>query len=863
MAATMKRTETAAGAIISMSYILVCMMPLSNILLYPVPFWQYALTGAVLYAVLKGLTETKPGRITGLVVGIPAVLVFLFLLLDKGNAHKEFAVWMGKLGLAYEKLYFFEPLGGTKYDAFRLPILIMLTAATTLAVWLFRDRRFNFLALTGYGMTCFILSFEMAASPSKYPFVLFCILSMMSYAGSIYDRRRRAGVENRGTGVGGIMLASVPIMLVTLLIAVLLPKQDQPITWKWLDTQLSSAYSRIEQKFTNTDTEFFSLSATGFSGRAHLLGGRVRQSNTFVMEVKADSRAYLRGAAYANYTGSAWMLVDPAFDYGVEGQPESSVDLDEMGSLFGYMPPDLYLSPAADDEQSELVGKLADGTLADLLFPVLPMEITYRNMTTRTVMSPLKTMLPLKNADGAVFPVMENSRGILLATAFLGSGSNYSLSYRQPMYGDAILRKLLPLSRMGMYDDALRAYLASWDGITETVLEGKPDLALMNSVVAPNLLDRDGNRLPSPDLKAMISFVRGNPDPTLTPTYAKLAAWAQRSSEFHRKYTTLPETITTRTREFANTVTSGLTDDYDKAIAIRDALRETYPYTMITPRLPEGKDFVDWFLFDQKSGYCTSYATSMAVLLRTLNIPSRYVEGYVLPNKEEKEETYKVTNRYAHAWVEAYFEGFGWISFEPTPGFAEATDFLAQSTVDLSGYTGGNAPTDLEDLMRRYGDNRGIDGLDAGGFVTGPVKKPIPPLTMALMIGGGILLLLILLNAGSVLSESVRMRRTPDRRKIVLRFLRMMDWLKLAGMMLQEGESLPEFSSRVDNEYYFPETSFHILSDVFSRVRYGAKEPSLMETRMMVRMSHELHSQVVREIGIRRFMPLRHLFLGL
>jgi transglutaminase-like putative cysteine protease len=416
---------------------------------------------------------------------------------------------------------------------------------------------------------------------------------------------------------------------------------------------------------------------------------------------------------------------------------------------------------------------------------------------------------------------------------------------------------------MGMYDEALENYLAAWEDVTNSVLEGKPDDEAMNELVAPNIVDGDGDMLPSPDLKTMTSYVRNNPDPTLTPTYLKLAGWNQRSYEIHRKYTTLPETITDRTREFAQTATIDLVSDYGKAIAIRDTLREMYPYTLVTPRLPEGDDFVDWFLFEQKSGYCTSYASAMVVLLRTLNIPSRYVEGYVLPEKGEKEETYRVTNRYAHAWAEVYFEGFGWMTFEPTPGFADTTDFLAQSETDMSGYPGVFGPTDLDELMRRYADNRNNGGLDGGGFVTGPVKEPVPPLTLALMTAGGALLLLILLNLLSKLSDAVAMRRTPDRRKVVLRYLRMMDWLKLAGMALQEGESLPEFSSRVDNEYYFPETSFLVLSAVFSRVRYGAKEPSLVETRMMTRMSHELRSQIVREIGIRRFMPLRHLFLRL
>ena len=56
----------------------------------------------------------------------------------------------------------------------------------------------------------------------------------------------------------------------------------------------------------------------------------------------------------------------------------------------------------------------------------------------------------------------------------------------------------------------------------------------------------------------------------------------------------------------------------------------------------------------------------MTVLLRSIGIPARYVEGYMLPPEPIKDNTYEVTNENAHAWVEVYFEGLGWIPFEPT-----------------------------------------------------------------------------------------------------------------------------------------------------------------------------------------------------
>ncbi len=871
--------EPGLRAFMSLAYILLCLSALTNILLAPVPFLQYAGIGLACYVLLRLCTGSRPGRVAGIVTLSVSVLGLLFLMLDKGAIHKAFLAWMGDFGRAWEKLYYFEPLAGSRYASYQPVILVLLAALTAFVAWFFHERRFRFLPLVGYAMACLLLSFEMAAKEARAQILPFIVLSVCLLAGSVYERRRREGVENPDSGAGRIMLQAVPVAVVALLLTFLFEKPDEPLRWKWLETKVNDLYTRIEEKFTHTDTEFFSLSATGLSGREHLLGGRVRLSNTLVMEVKADKRAYLRGAAYQNYTGTSWMLVDPQYDYQAAGYPESAQDLDELGGLYRDVPLSLLYpssmepgnargegtgTPVMDTETAALVERLATGELDPLLFPTLPMEVTFRNFTTRTLLTPLKTVLPVKGTDGGALPVTENSRGILVSSQFLGSGSRYTFSYRQPMYGDEILQKLLPLSHAGLYELALRTYLDAWNEL-DTLDAGErsdPQVqATYGRLLTPNLVDDKGDPLPDQSFETGLSYWAAHPDPLTTPAYQQLSQWYQRATEVRKKYTTLPDTVTERTRQFAQALTEGMVTDYDRVLAVRDALRELYPYTLVMPRLPEGEDFVDWFLFENRSGYCTSYASAMTVLLRTLGIPARYVEGYVLPEKEKEEDLYRVTNRFAHAWVEVYFEGFGWLSFEPTPGFAGTTDFLAQSVNDMSGsYDGGYMP-DLEELMRRYGGNRDDLGLEDGDLGPVEVRKPLPPQTIALLVLGALLALLLLLDIGSRVTEAVRIGRSPGRRQVVARYGKMLEWLALTGMTLEPGESLTEFAGRVDNEYYFPESSFAALSALFGRVRYGAKEPTRTEVRLMKAMGRELRAQLVRELGIRRVMPLRHLLL--
>jgi hypothetical protein len=90
----------------------------------------------------------------------------------------------------------------------------------------------------------------------------------------------------------------------------------------------------------------------------------------------------------------------------------------------------------------------------------------------------------------------------------------------------------------------------------------------------------------------------------------------------------------------------------------------------------EKDDYVDQFLFETKRGYCDNFSTSMAIMLRTIGIPTRWVKGYnggeVQTNNEKSSSKlfYEVTNNNAHSWVEVFFPNLGWVPFEPTIGFS-------------------------------------------------------------------------------------------------------------------------------------------------------------------------------------------------
>jgi transglutaminase-like putative cysteine protease len=133
-----------------------------------------------------------------------------------------------------------------------------------------------------------------------------------------------------------------------------------------------------------------------------------------------------------------------------------------------------------------------------------------------------------------------------------------------------------------------------------------------------------------------------------------------------KRYTALPENLPERVYALARELTSTSATPYDEAKAIEGYLRKNYPYSLDVPMPPPDQDVADYFLFDLKTGYCDYYATAMAVLARSVGIPARLVMGYANGTYNPSTAEYVVTAADAHAWVEIYFPGSGWVEFEPT-----------------------------------------------------------------------------------------------------------------------------------------------------------------------------------------------------
>jgi transglutaminase-like putative cysteine protease len=138
------------------------------------------------------------------------------------------------------------------------------------------------------------------------------------------------------------------------------------------------------------------------------------------------------------------------------------------------------------------------------------------------------------------------------------------------------------------------------------------------------------------------------------------ADWVQ------QRYLQLPKNLPDRVRAEAETVAASGANPYEQAQLIESYLRD-FPFDLAVASAPPGEDVVDFFLFEQKRGYFDYQSTAMAVMLRSIGIPSRVAVGYVLDPAEVAEGgVYTVRKDDAYSWVEVYFPQYGWVNFNPT-----------------------------------------------------------------------------------------------------------------------------------------------------------------------------------------------------
>ena len=229
---------------------------------------------------------------------------------------------------------------------------------------------------------------------------------------------------------------------------------------------------------------------------------------------------------------------------------------------------------------------------------------------------------------------------------------------------------------------------------------------------------------------------------TIEPTAKQMRQLVTVVGPSLKPFVALPKDVPAIIGDTARQVTSNASTDYDKALALQKYLRNgSFTYSTTAP-VAHGYDgngigVIAEFL-KRKQGYCVHFSSTMAVMARTLGIPSRVAVGYApgtVTGTAGGKNVYENTSDDLHAWTELYFEGAGWIGFEPTPGVGTPTAFAEAA--------GAPAPADVNNgnSLNKPGEAAQPTPTDKPGPATSATTQTAS--RTAAVTGSGLLLLLV------------------------------------------------------------------------------------------------------------------------
>ncbi|WP_308637815.1 transglutaminase-like domain-containing protein [Paenibacillus silvisoli] len=479
----------------------------------------------------------------------------------------------------------------------------------------------------------------------------------------------------------------------------------EPAPWaadaiEWGQHKLNSHEAGVKQKGSLTAAEeamaaegLGDAGMTGYGLDDRLLGGSLSQDHTVLFTVASKEATYLRGESKSVYTGMGWE--QEAHDWLT-----------------------LNVSAYEAEEDSRLLVQTITAAHPMAGWPLLAGGAEARVTAIRMVGGGGVGAGGTDGASGVgetgVTDGASGSGEAGVTDGTSGSGSERPVEYRR----DAATGALYPAGD----DDRVLSY---------TVAAELPELALDELRNAASAVEPVVGAEEKADSTGSTSGGDMDTDTdTDTETDTKIgsdtSAKANKSTEPQEKtassayvetvaleeaYTQLPDGLPARVGDLAADIIAKAgspANRYDQVQAVAAYLRSHYAYSLQSSVPAAGTDFVDDFLFRQDQGYCVHFASAMAVMLRTQGIPARYVKGFA-PG-EAMEGTpggaglYTVRASDAHAWVEVFFPGVGWVAFEPTPGFA-APGSGAAGDASSSAAAGDGAKLDAA----------GADGATAGG----------------------------------------------------------------------------------------------------------------------------------------------------
>lgn len=742
--------------------------------LSPTVFIAAAVITLLLYVIFY---NTKTQIVSAIIFILALITSILYILFAAGaNRAIEWSIsytnWLFDIGNGY------MDTSSLLYNNITVIVIVFLI---TLCIFLFTVKKYNFYIICIFTLSIFFTQLQFRFFSSKTAFSLFIFAFLLYYFFDILRRRSKDLSYDAGNSLKYLLFIT-PVCIIIIAVSFLFPVRNDRISWPWLDnkvdTAINSAVKNISDRLSGDDIadfNYFSIQSTGF-GSSDRLGGNIGLNNTHVMDVKTTyPNLYMKASSKAFYNGHGWYDDNPEF---------TPIRSNHLSTTYSRQ-------ISADNNEMLFGNQLISGAYNNDIFRAAKVEIEYADISTKSLFIPLKTYLLTLNKPLNIF---YDNEQMISANEVQNKSFKYTLNYNNILLDSDEFKENIRKSYKGYYTANIGVYAIN---NYNSLRQNRYRLAGNNRIAA-----------------AEIAELRENLD------------------AIYSRYTILPDTITGRVRQLAEELTKDEDNNYDKAKAIEIYLSNNYPYTLSPGNPPRRQDFVDYFLFEGKEGYCTYYASAMTVLLRCIDIPARYVEGYILPPENEN-GVFKVTNEQAHAWVEVYFEGFGWIPFEPTSPFVAVLYGDRTSTATVSTNMTDPNYSDYMAVLNKYRDPQSTVSFVSDDSTANTVVISNDTFLFYRIITLSVIVLILLffctlvaINRSKYYNHLRKIRNSDPNSAVLMAYEYILKLLSLQNISLNAGETPSQFGIRVEkqldfNGYTLNKTNFIKITNHFVNARYS------------------------------------------
>ena len=704
-----------------------------------------------------------------------------------------------------------------------------------------------------------VVNLSYSAAALDFYFVLFVLTAlvlMVQFNILQHEERWERERVNYSPGLRGnfLRVAGIFAILVTLGMGVVpRPAANEVLNNAW--NSINGPWEALQERWSNAFSGVAGSGTFGYStfNDSFALGGSLNLGDGVAFRATSTERLYWQAKTYDTYTGRGWTTTAAQTFPGRSGPPSLVLEARQPLQIADTMRSSVTATVQILHPRDNIIYTPLRPASIDI---PARLDVSWQQLNNFYLIpgeEPNNAPIELRPLLGFVADARREALAVYGRTPAQPSDGGTPLPSGS---SDAVAR--LVLSRTSKEGDINTQISQLHDRGIATTIALTPDFTFKVSVngTLPEYDDlialHSTTKMPANQIYTIEAQISDASQEELRNAGRDYPAWVR------DRYLQLPASLTPRMRELAHTIVDDAhaTNDYDRAAAIEAYLRKNYTYSTHTTLAPAGREYMDYFLFDSKEGYCEHYSTAMVVLLRILGVPAREGTGFAPgePNAAQTEWTIRESS--AHAWPEVFFPSAGWVQFEPTPSQLVVERPVGANAKGTPNPFGSPTPIARPTHDPNLNDPEVSPTPFGGGVATTSSDNGNSGGLLAL----GVLAALLALAAALLVRDRLRREAVASGRLVLGglqyydRLLRLAWWV---GLRARPSDTPFEFAEGVSREVPGTRDLIGPIAHAYVQERYGRHQPDRTEQQQLAHAWAGLRNRLLRRMAEARRLRKR------